>query len=459
MSDAYSITFRPIDSLIAYARNSRTHSDEQVGQIAASIVEFGFTNPVLADDKSIVAGHGRVLGARKVYASGQAIRLPNGQEIPRGTVPVIDCTGWSEAQRKAYVIADNQIALNAGWDLELLKLEVADLGEAGFDLGLLGFDQDFLDKLNAPAGTEGNTDPDEVPPVPSEPVALPGDVWILGNHRLVCGDSTSADDVAKALDAVRPHLMVTDPPYGVEYDPEWRTEKAGKYGSMNRDPKKAGAIGKVENDQRADWREAWALFPGDVVYAWHGEKQLVDLASQLRDAGFELRNLIVWGKGALVMGRGNYHSQHETCWYAVRKGATGHWAGDRKQTTLWSIDKPPKNETGHATQKPVECMRRPIENNSSPGQAVYEPFSGSGTTIIACEMTGRSCHALEINPAYVDVAVLRWQAFTGRSAYLEADGRSFTEVLAERQPTKVLTNGKPEADKPKAAKKPRKGKA
>jgi DNA modification methylase len=184
----------------------------------------------------------------------------------------------------------------------------------------------------------------------------------------------------------------------------------------------------VQNDNRLDWREAWALFPGDVAYVWHGEKQLADMAAQLTENAFKLRNLIVWGKSHLVVGRGDYHSQHESCWYAVRRGKRGHWAGDRRQTTLWQIDLNRKSETGHSTQKPVECMRRPIENNSSPGQAVYDPFVGSGTTIIAAEMTGRSCHAIELNPAYVDVAVMRWQAFTGETAVRESDGRLFGEL-------------------------------
>jgi DNA modification methylase len=196
----------------------------------------------------------------------------------------------------------------------------------------------------------------------------------------------------------------------------------------------------VNNDDREVWSEAWSLFPGEVAYVWHGEKQLVGMGQQLRDAGFDLRNLIVWAKPSLTFGRGHYHSQHETCWYAVR--GTGHWSGDRKQTTLWQIagmnpagrgkQGGENAKTIHGTQKPVECMKRPIENNSSPGQAVYEPFSGSGTTIIACEMTARACHAIELNPAYVDVAIRRWQAFTGQAATLEGDGRTFDEIAAAR---------------------------
>jgi len=320
------------------------------------------------------------------------------------------------------VLADNRTALDAGWDNDLLKIELQDLDAAGFDLTLTGFDLGEISALTLEA-TEGLTDPDAVPDAPAVPVTVLGDVWLLGRHRLMCGSSTDAHTVDAVLAGVKPHLMVTDPPYGVEYDANWRNEADRANGK----PYGACAVGKVENDDRSDWSDAWALFSGDVAYVWHGEKQLVSLGSELEKSGFQLRNLIVWAKSNLVIGRGNYHSQHETCWYIVRKksGATGHWAGDRKQTTLWQIPKPQKSETGHSTQKPVECMKRPIENNSSPGQAVYEPFSGSGTTIIAGEMTGRACYAIELNPAYVDMAVIRWQNFTGQTATLEATGQPF----------------------------------
>ena len=394
----------PIEKITPYARNSRTHSDEQVAQIAASIREWGWTNPILVDeDGGLIAGHGRLLAARKLGLS---------------QIPTMVAKGWSEAQKKAYVIADNKLALNAGWDLELLAVELGDLQGFDFDLMLTGFSDDELGKLLAEK-TEGNTDPDEIPEAPIDPVAKPGDVWLLGKHRLVCGDCTDADTVAKALNGVSPHLMVTDPPYGVEYDPAWR-EKAGVAAS--------GATGKVLNDDKADWREAWALFPGDVAYVWHAGLYAGVVGDSLAACDLLLRSQIIWDKGQLVLSRGDYHWEHEPCWYAVKKGAKGHWAGDRKQTTVWHIAKPKKNETGHGTQKPVECMKRPIENNSSPGQAVYEPFSGSGTTIIAGEITGRSIHAIELNPAYVDVAIKRWQDFTGMAATLEGDGRTFNEI-------------------------------
>jgi DNA modification methylase len=405
---------RPIASLIPYVRNPRTHSDEQVAVIAASIREFGWTNPVLIDgEKGIIAGHGRVLAARKLGLK---------------EVPCIELKHLTEAQRRAYVIADNQTALRAGWDDELLRLEVADLQGLDFDLSLLGFETDALDALLAPAGTQGLTDPDEVPDPPVNPVSRTGDLWVLGRHRLLCGDSTVADDVARVLGDVRPHLMVTDPPYGVSYDATWRGKAGHATLGKNR-------TGKVSSDEKADWREVWALFPGSIAYVWHGGLHSQTVADSLIACDFTLRSQIIWNKTVMVMGRGDYHWKHEPCWYVVR--GTGNWAGDRKQTTVWDIASPihimggsKEEKTVHPTQKPVECMKRPIENNSSPGQAVYEPFSGSGTTIIAAEMTGRACHAIEIDPVYIDVAIERWQKFTGQKATL--DGKSWDEVQTER---------------------------
>jgi DNA modification methylase len=431
MTSKLQITYRPIGDLIPYIRNARTHSDEQVVQLAASIKEFGWTNPVLVDgERGIIAGHGRVMAARKLGMT---------------EVPTIEIGHMTDAQRKAYILADNKLALNAGWDLDLLRVELGELNDGGFDMELLGFSVDELEKLLAPEGTDGLTDPDEVPAVPEMPVAVEGDVWVLGQHRIICGSSTEVHTVDKLFAGVKPNLMVTDPPYGVEYDPSWRNE-ALKGSNTKR-------TGKVLNDDKADWREAWALFPGDVAYVWHGALHATTVAESLIACDFNIRSQIIWAKTRLVIGRGDYHWQHEPCWYAVKKAGKGWWAGDRKQTTLWTIDaKGQDTDTVHGTQKPVECMKRPIENNSSPGQAVYEPFSGSGTTLIACEMTGRSCYAVELNPAYVDVAVLRWQAFTGKAAHLEADGRTFTEVMGERAPGKLVGNELGKEDK-KAEKK------
>ena len=402
------VEYRPIEELIPYARNSRTHSDEQVAQIAASIREFGWTNPILVDgENGIIAGHGRVLAARK---------------LGQGAVPTIELGHLTPSQRRAYVIADNQLAQNAGWDFDLLKLELGDLAGDGFDLALLGFGDDMLESLMAPAGTDGLTDPDATPEPPADPVSVLGDVWVLGRHRIVCGDCTEVGVVDKALDGVKPHLMVTDPPYGVKYDPKWRAD-AG----IN---KSRGKMGAVMNDDRADWREAWGLFPGEVAYVWHAGLFAREVQESLESCEFQIRSQIIWAKDRFALSRGHYHWQHEPCWYAVK--GTGHWAGDRAQSTLWQIKARDDSGVGHGTQKPVECMKRPIENNSSPGQAVYEPFSGSGTTIIAAEMTGRACHAIELNPAYVDVAVKRWQDFTGQKATHAETGATFDEMAGER---------------------------
>ncbi len=408
------LILQPINDLIPYARNSRTHSPAQVAKIAASIKEFGFTNPVLTDGAGgIIAGHGRVLAAQKLGLI---------------EVPTISLGYLSAAQRQAFAIADNRLALDAGWDMDMLKLELGELSDLDFDLSLSGFGDDEIGAI-LNAGNGGLTDCDAVPDIPQNPVTKLGDVWQLGRHRLVCGESTDRATVADCLSGVTPHLMVTDPPYGVDYDPSWRNSAGAS--TTNR-------TGKVLNDDRADWREAWALFPGEVAYVWHGAMHAATVAESLAAAGFDIRSQIIWAKERLVLSRGDYHWQHEPCWYAVRAKGKGHWSGDRKQTTLWHIASRHQDaETVHGTQKPVECMRRPIENNSSAGQAIYEPFCGSGTTIIAADMTGRICHAIELSPAYVDVAILRWQAFSGRDAVLESDGTAFGAVAAARRAREV----------------------
>lgn len=403
---ADSVERRSIDGLIPYARNSRTHSDKQIAQIAGSMREWGWTNPVLVDeDGGIIAGHGRVLAAR---------------QLGLAEVPCMVADGWTEEQKRAYVIADNKLAENAGWDFDALKVELGELKDCDFDLGLIGFDDSELAGLLEK--TEGNTDPDETPEVQENAITERGDVWLLGKHRLRCGDSTDADDVSALLNGVEPHLMVTDPPYGVEYDP-----------AQARATSSDSARGKVLNDDIADWREAWSLFPGQIAYVWHAGLRAREVVESLEVCGFQMRAQIIWDKQRPVISRGHYHFQHEPCWYAVRKGSTASWSGDRKQSTVWAIDKPRKSETGHGTQKPVECMRRPIVNNSSPGQAVYEPFAGSGTTIIAGEMEGRHIYAMELDERYCDVIVRRWQDFTGQQATLEGDGRTFDEIKSQKE--------------------------
>lgn len=390
---ALAIEELPLGRFKPYERNARTHSDAQVGQIAASIREFGWTNPILVDENDlIIAGHGRLLAARSL---GMA------------TAPCIRIVGLTDEQRRALTIADNKLGLNAGWDEALLVAELQTLGDLQ---GLVGFSEDELTRLFK--GHAGLTDPDEAPEPPTEPVSRTGDLWALGEHRLLCGDATNAEDVARVLGGVKPNLMVTDPPYGVSYDADWRNH-AGRAldGTTQRitsgrviKPIGARAIGKVRNDDRADWGDAWALFPGRIAYVWHAGRFASTVQASLEAAEFAIRSQIIWAKTRMVISRGDYHWMHEPCWYAVR--GKGQWTGDRSQTTLWTLDHS-VSETGHSTQKPVECMRRPIENNSSAGQAVYDPFLGSGTTMIAAEMMGRSCLALELAPEYVDVAADR----------------------------------------------------
>ena len=395
------IELLPIADLVPYANNPRTHPKANVAKLAERSKQYGWTNPVLITDQlEIIAGHGRVLAANKLGLS---------------QAPCIRLSHLSPEQVKAYRIADNRLGLDSDWDDELLRVELSDLD---LDSVLTGFDEAELDRiLNGDAAKEGE---DDCPQLQETAIAKLGDIWALGPHRLLCGDATDADGIAKLLAAVVPNLMVTDPPYGVEYDPDWRN----RADRANGKPDGARAIGLVQNDNRSDWSDAWRLFPGDVVYAWHPSGAMqVEHYNALVAAGFSVRMQIIWAKSHFPIGRGNYHVQHEPCWYAVRNKA--HWRGDRSQTTLWQIDKPLKSETGHSTQKPVECMRRPILNHTSEGQAVYDPFMGSGTTIIAAETISRVCYGVEINPLYVDMAIRRWQTFTNKTATRLGDGKPF----------------------------------
>jgi DNA modification methylase len=407
----------PIERLTPYANNPRVHSDVDIEKIMASMLAFGWTRPVLVDEEGrIIAGHACVVAAAKL-----GVR----------SVPVVVATGWSDEEKRAYRVADNQLAARASWDPELLRLEIEGLGAGGFDLDLIGFDPDQLESILAGLGTSGLTDPDRVPEVPEHPVTQLGDVWLLGDHRVGCGNSTSAVDVSPVLAGSEPHLMIADPPYGVSYEPAWRGRRKLSAGKL--------AVGTVLNDDRASWRAAYTLFPGDVAYVWHGALHGDVVADDLAACRLQPRAQIIWVKQHFALSRGDYHWKHETCWYAVREGKTSHWQGDRTQTTVWEIannnpfGNPQREQSwGHGTQKPVECMRRPIANNSRPGQVIYDPFLGSGTSLMAAEMIGRVCCGLELNPAYVDVIIQRWQAFTGRAARHQASGQTFEE-RADRQ--------------------------
>lgn len=403
---ASTVEKRRVEDLIPYARNARTHSDEQIGQIAASMQEWGWTNPCLIDeDNTILAGHGRVLAAQKLGIE---------------EAPVMVARGWTEPQKRAYVIADNRLALNAGWSMEALAAEFAELIDADFDVELTGFDKAEIDNLMA-EDLEEDTPPER----PEDPVTMRGDVWCLAGHRVCCGDATSADDVERLLGETVPRLMVTDPPYGVNYDPSWRKDVG-----IN----KSDRMGRVQNDDRADWTEAWSLFPGDVAYVWHGALHSSDVARSLIECDLEVRSQIIWNKSRFAISRGAYHWSHEPCWYTVRKGRKAHWAGDRKQTTVWDVQSTNDGDTNvHGTQKPLECMGRPMRNHDAP--EVYDPFLGSGSTLIAAEDLGRTCYGMDLDPAYVDVAVLRWENRTGQKATL--DGKTYDEWKEERLAVKA----------------------
>ena len=384
--------------LTPYPGNPRLN-DAGVDAVARSIQEFGFRQPIVVDEQGvIVVGHTRHKAALKL-----------GLE----TVPVHVAIGLTQAQLRAYRIADNQTATLSEWDDGKLVMELLELSKMDYNLDLTGFSADEIASyIESPS--EGLTDADDIPAVPANPITKTGDLYLLGDHRLLCGDSTNAQDVARLLGDRRPFMMVTDPPYGVEYDPEWRKE-AGLNVS--------GRTGKVVNDHQVDWSAAYKLFPGDVAYVWHASTFTIDVGLHLRESQFQIRSSIIWRKPSLVLSRGHYHWQHEPCWYAVREGKTAKWAGDRSQSTLWEIArKDGTGDTVHGTQKPVECMARPVRNHGGKEDDVYDPFLGSGTSIIACEQLGRRCCGMEISPAYCDVIVQRWEAFTGKKAERNSNG-------------------------------------
>lgn len=421
----------PLDKLIPYARNPRTHSDAQVAQIAASIAEFGFNSPILVDSKAgIIAGHGRLLAARKLKLT---------------EVPVIVLDHLSETQKRAYILADNRLALSAGWDDELLALELLELKEADFDLSLTGFDVKELDDLLMASDDDKAN---EAPPLPENPVSRAGDLWVCGDtrvqHRVLCGDATKAEDVARLLGERQPFLMVCDPPYGIQLDSEWR-DRAGLNGcgpaeaSYMKHRTEGHTHTSISSDTRADWSEAFALVPSlEVAYVWHASKFTREVLDGLLRIGFLHHQQIIWNKGRTVLTRTHYWFQHEPCWYVRKKNAP--WFGKAgENSTIWDAESPKfimgnseEEKFDHPTQKPVDLMRRPILNHTRRGELVYEPFLGSGTTLAAAELTERVCYGMELDPKYVDVSVQRWQGLTAKQAVLEGDGRTFDALAAER---------------------------
>jgi DNA modification methylase len=421
------IEMRPVASLIHYVRNPRKN-DAVVDQMVSSIREFGFKIPVLArSNGDVVDGH---------------LRLKAAQRLGITEVPVILCDEWSDAQVKAFRLLVNRSANWAEWDEGLLKLELQDLKAWDFKLELTGFDSTELDELLRPAFDDAAENAVIEPP--ENPVTQPGDLWILGPHRLLCGDCTRPESIQRVLAGAAPTLMVTDPPYGIELDSEWR-DRAGLNGHGPAEPSymKRRTEGHrnttISEDTRADWSEAFALVTSlQIAYVWHASKFTREVLDGLLRIGFVHHQQIIWDKGRTVLTRTHYWFQHEPCWYVRKKNAP--WFGKAgENSTIWYSPSPKfimggsdEEKFDHPTQKPVVLMRRPILNHIRPGECVYEPFSGSGTTLIAAETTGRSCLAIELDPRYVDVAVQRWQKLTGKAAVLEAQGTSFEAMAKTR---------------------------
>ena len=408
-----SVKYKAVEDLIPYARNSRTHSDDQVAQIAASIKEWGWTTPILADpDGQVIAGHGRLMAARKLGMT---------------EVPVIVAAGWTDAQKRAYIIADNKLALNAGWDEALLALEFEDLQALEFDLELTGFSDEEIKALMPVEIEEGLTDEDSTPAVPENPVTVLGDVWILGRHRLMCGDSTSIEQAEKLMDGVKADMVFTDPPYNVAY--EGRGEK--------------NKLGKIKNDDMSDesfeqfCRDVFATYyavmkPLACIYVFHPDSQTGPKLAFEKTFGelFKKASTLIWVKQSAGMGWQDYRAQHEPILYGWKEGGSGKhfYCGDRSKTTVWQIGRDAQASYVHPTQKPVALPEEAIKNSSKGEDVVLDLFGGSGSTLIACEKTGRVNRSMELDPKYCDVIVKRWQDFTGKQATHAETGKPFAEV-------------------------------
>lgn len=418
MNQDYRIEWWAIDKVIPYDKNPREIPKSALRKVGLSLKENKWRQPIVVDKNGvIVVGHVRWMAARELG-------------MDRVLVHVAD--DMTPAKIKAYRLMDNRSHEETSWEPELLRLEIVALNALELDMQLTGFELREIDEFLVDPNLADEV-ADLVLPPPPRPVTALGEVWRCGDHRVLRGDATQPADVANVLGETRPVVMITDPPYGVEYDPMWR-EEAG-LGAQRQ-------TGKVTNDDRVDWSEAVRLFPGDIAYIWHAGIHSGPVAAGLLNVGFEIRAQIIWTKPHFVLSRGSYHFQHEPCYYCVRKGARSLWRGDRTQFTVWPVatlnpfggKNQEETATGHGTQKPIELMRRPILNHTERGDVVYDPFLGSGTTLIAAELTGRICYGIEIDPTYVDLAVCRWQRLTGRSATLEGDGRSFDEIKTERCP-------------------------
>ncbi len=388
-----------VEALVPYANNPRTHSKEQIAKVAASIARFGFVNPILVDaSANVIAGHGRLQAAKQLGLM---------------QVPVIILAHLSEDEKRAYVIADNQLALEAGWDDELLKTELGALADLDFDLSVIGFsDKELAELLDGLDGTEGNTDDNAVPEAPAEPKTKTGDVYVLGNHRLLCGDSTVLANVEKVLDGALADMVFTDPPYNVDY------------GNTAKD-KLRGNDRRIMNDNLGEGFEAFlydacvnmiAVCKG-AIYVCMSSSELHTLQKAFVAAGGKWSTFVIWAKNTFTLGRSDYQRQYEPILYGWKQGTDHFWCGARDQGDVWFVNKPTKNDL-HPTMKPVELVERAIRNSSKSRDIVLDCFGGSGSTMIACEKTGRQARLIELDPKYCDVIVQRWEEFTGKKAEL-----------------------------------------
>jgi DNA modification methylase len=419
-----------LDRIRPYEKNARKIPQRAVDKVAASLQEYGWQQPIVVDKQGvIVVGHVRRLAALQLGWTEAPIHVAD---------------NLTPAQIRAYRLMDNRSHQEADWDLDLLGPELADLSELSFDLSLTGFNVHELDSLLRDAGHEERAE--EVPPLPDIAVTRPGDLWLLGPHRVLCGDATSAQDVARLLGEHRPRLMVTDPPYGIELDSEWR-DRAGlnKHGPAEASYMKTRTAGhketSISGDTRADWSDAFVLVPSlESAYVWHASKFTSEVLAGLLRIGFLHHQQIIWNKERTVLTRTHYWFQHEPCWYVRKKNAP--WFGKAgENSTIWSSPSPKfimggsdEEKFDHPTQKPLELMRRPILNHTKRSEEVYDAFLGSGTTLMAAELTERVCYGLELDPKYCDVIVQRWQKFTGKEAVLDGTKRTFDDVTTERAP-------------------------
>ena len=415
-----SIEHRSVASLIPYANNARTHCDEQVAQIARSIEEFGFVNPVLVgSDDVIVAGHGRLMAAK---------------QLGMDTVPVIVLGHLTETQRRALVIADNQITANSGWDEELLKQELAELDALDFDLELMGFSDEELEGLLLLAEPEGQTDDDGLPEPEEHPVSQPGDLWILGDHRVLCGSATESADVAILMDGLLADMVFTDPPYNVDYA---NPEKNGK----------AKKDRRIKNDNLGSEFYTFLLDAMNnllgvckgAIYICMSSSELDTLQKSFREAGGKWSTFIIWAKNTFTLGRSDYQRQYEPILYGWKEGSEHFWCGARDQGDVWYFNKPVRNDL-HPTMKPVELVERAIRNSSKTRDTVLDLFGGSDSTLIACEKSHRSARLMELDPKYVDVIVRRWEEYTGKEAWLDSNQLTFAQNRADRLATEEKEN-------------------